>query len=156
MRTLTKLGFIIAVAVAARPGLVAPAQAQAVFTDFTGSEICWPIDFGSWAFSDGNIHIRGMVMSCAETTSTPLMQGENIIVLNANLKAVPGALLGGVGPMSGTWEMDNWTGTWEGFMYEDGGIYHAQGTGRGSAAGMKCWLDTDHGQFTGRILRSAR
>ena len=73
-------------------------------------------------------------------------------IMNANLKAAPGAMLGGIGPMWGTWKMANWEGTFEGGMTEDGSIYHAQGNRTGPYRGMKQWVNSDHGILTGRIL----
>ncbi len=128
-------------------------QAQAAFTEFTGTEICYPISPGLWTFPDGNIHIRGLVLSCTEASTTPLYGGQNIVVVNANLKAEPGAaFLGGVGPIWGTWQMENWAGTWEGASDGTGAVYHAQGNGTGPREGMKLRLRGDHGAIGGRIV----
>jgi hypothetical protein len=128
-------------------------QARATFTDFTGNEICNPISMGQWTFPDGNIHIRGLVLMCTETSTTPLYGGPNIVMLNANLKADSGApFLGGVGPIWGTWQMDDWAGTWEGAADPTGAVYHANGHGTGPREGMKLQLRGDHGATGGRIV----
>lgn len=143
--------FIVALGFAA--ALPLTALAQATVTQFTGTEACQPIDPGTWTFPDGNIHIRGLILLCQETSTTPLFDGENMIVLNANLRADAGAFLGGVGPIWGTWQMgESWAGTWEGESTAAGVTYDAQGQGAGPNVGLKLWLTTSNGQFTGRIL----
>jgi hypothetical protein len=152
MKTLTRLSLVIVVGLAAFLPFATAVQAKAVVYYFTGTESCAPTSMGDWTYPDGSIHIRGMIFDCTENSDSPFVAGRNTVVLNANLKAFPGAMLGGIGPMWGTWEMANWEGTFEGVMTADGGIYHAQGRGKGTYTGMKEWLDTDHGVFNGRIL----
>ena len=152
MKTLVRLNLVIALCLAAFLPFAAAVQAKAIVYYFTGSESCVPTSMGAWTYPDGNIHIRGMIFDCTEKSDSPFMAGRNTVVLNANLKAFPGAMLGGIGPMWGTWAMANWEGTFEGVMTADGSIYHAQGNGTGPYRGMKQWVNTDHGILTGRIL----
>ena len=129
------------------------ALAQATVTPFTATEDqCVVLYPGAWTFADGNIQIRGLLLKCQETSSTALYGGENLIVVNANLRAVEGAFLGGIGPIWGTFQMENWAGTWEGKSGSSGVTYNAQGQGSGDRVGMKVWISTNNGQASGRIL----
>jgi len=147
MKTRKRTVLIVAITVVALLATAAAVQARAVITEFTGTERCAPVSSGEWTFPDGNIHIRGMVLDCLENTTDSRMQGSNTVTLNANWHA------DGTGPMWGTWQMENWAGTWEGTMMVDGGgVYHAQGQGTEIYDGLKLWLDADHGMISGRIL----
>lgn len=152
MKTRNKVVLIVAVTVVAL--LIAPAaiQARAIVTEYTGTEACVPVNLGVWTTSDGIIHIRGMVLQCSEDSSDPRGAGQNTVIMNANWHADPDAVMGGTGPMWGTWQMENWAGTWEGTMMADGGVYHAQGNGTGIYDGLKLWIDSDHEVISGRIL----
>lgn len=152
MRAYKKMTLIVVIAVVALLATTAAIQARAMITEFSGTEACIPKSPGEWTFPDGNIQIRGMVLECIEDTTEPRMQGPNTVILNANWHADPEAMMGGTGPMWGTWQMENWAGTWEGSMMADGGVYHAQGKGTGIYTLLKVWLDSDHGVITGRML----
>ncbi len=139
----TTLGVLLAFA--------APIAAQASVTEFTGTEVCNPIDPGITTFHDGNVHIRGMVLLCRETSSDPRATGENTVVMNANWDA------NGLGPMWGTAyiatdEGGAWKATWEGMITTNGSQYHSSATGQGRYEGMKQWVDSVNGEFQGRIL----
>ena len=104
------------------------------------------LDPGTAFLSDGGIlHIRGMVMLLRDEADTPLMTGNNTIVLNANWDAAEN------GPMWGTahFETDEggvWEGTWAGQITAQGAWENASMTGYGKYAGMKArWNKTVSG-----------
>jgi len=154
MRTHARIVLIVAIGVAAFLPSAATVHAQATVTEFTGTEgPCAVVYPGTWTYPDGNIHIRGLILSCTETSDTPLYGGQNTIFLDANLRADSEAFfLGGVGPIWGTWQMGDWAGTWEGKAVGDGAVYHADGSGTGPHGRIKLRLIGDHGALSGRIL----
>jgi hypothetical protein len=152
MKTRKRTILIVAIAIAALLGTTAAVQARAIVTQYTGTEACEPLAIGQWTFHDGNIFVRGMELLCTEDATDPRMSGSNAVTLNANWHADPSAMMGGTGPMWGTWQQEGWAGTWEGTMLAGGGVYHAQGNGTGIYDGLKVWLDSDHEAISGRIL----
>jgi len=150
MKTQKWLIVTVLVSLAALLLSVAPAGAQAEVTEFTQWESCTTTNAGTWTFPDGNMHVRGMILLCAETASDPRVAGSNTVVVNANWGA------DGLGPMWGTWRLVNeggvWEGTWEGFSTASGNQLHVAGMGKGGYEGLKLWQEGGNGVYQGRIL----
>ena len=155
MKLLARVSLCVVLGLAALLPFATAVGAQAEFTGFTGIESCGPTEMGAWTFPGGSTHIRGLVTSCTYTTNSPLFGGPAVVVLNGNLRPAPGSY--GMGQTWGTWEMENWSGTWVGYVNADGSdVYRAQGNGTGPNEGMKISWDGDHGALTGRILDPPR
>ncbi len=151
MRTQKRLILTIVTTLGVLLAFAAPIAAQASVTEITGTEDCTTTNEGIWTFHDGNVHIRGMVLLCRETSSDPRATGKNTVVMNANWDA------NGFGPMWGTAHIETdeggvWEGTWEGLVTTSVSKYHARATGQGVYEGMKQWVDSVNGEFQGRIL----
>lgn len=128
--------------------LVTPAEK----TEFACTEtFVAALDPGSWAFPDGNIHLRGRVSIFREEAPDPRSVGDNTVVANANLRS------DGTGPIWGTWRLETdeggaWEGTWNGMMTEAGAWYNARGDGSGMYTGMKMFVDMSFGECQVTIL----
>jgi hypothetical protein len=124
------------------------ASAQATFTSCEGAFLPLGIlDYGTWTYPGGNMHVRGMVGSYQQymPDSDPRCNGLNTVVTNANWDAY------GVGPSWGTFHVvlaeqspDGWNGTWTGMSYADGMTsIHVVGQGYGDLEGQKVFVDIE-------------
>jgi hypothetical protein len=149
-RKIYGMGVILVVMAVLLTG-VAPVTA-AEKTEFPCTEtFVATLDPGSWAFPDGNIHIRGSVSLFREEAPDPRSVGDNTVVANANWRS------DGTGPIWGTWRLETdeggaWEGTWNGMMTEAGAWYNARGDGSGLYTGMKMWVDMNFGACQVTIL----
>lgn len=113
-----------------------PAQAQAVKTEVTGkSYFTGQIDPGVWTYPDGNVHIRGWVVSYFHEWRDPRLNGVETVVVNLNGRSAPPPVFF-AGPMWGTSRLENeggyWDITWTGVRDEQGfafirGVAHGHG-----------------------------
>ncbi len=109
------------------------------------------LDYGTWSYPDGNIHIRGMVELFRNTGPDPRITGYNTVTVSANWQSDY------TGPMSGTFRFETdegglWMGTWAGQMTGAGPVYSGSADGYGMYAGMKMWVDMNYGVCTLTIL----
>ncbi len=151
MKTQRRLILTILTVLGALLAFATPIAAQASVTEIAGTESCVTTAPGTWAFPNGNIHIRGMTLQCRDESADPRGTGNIDVVLNANWDSNM------LGPMWGTFrfvtdEGGVWEGTWEGMVTTSGFQYHVTGTGQGIYEGMKIWSDYVNGVWQGRIL----
>jgi len=127
---------------------VGRATAAAIKTSFTGTEVyVSDVAPGEIFFSDGNMHIRGIVQSFAVSVSDPRVNGVDTVTINGNFKLVPPPTAF-TGPMWGTFQISNqdgyWEGTWTGERADNGFSYiSVRGEGYGEYEGMKIFIDVE-------------
>jgi hypothetical protein len=103
------------------------------------------LDYGTWTYPGGNMHVRGMVGQYQQSMpdSDPRCSGLNTVVTNANWDAY------GAGPSWGTFHTvleegspDGWDGTWTGMSYPDGSTsIQVVGHGYGGLEGQHVLVD---------------
>jgi hypothetical protein len=142
---------IVVLALLMAPGSVA---AKATRIECTGAEtLIQYLDPGVWTFSDGNIHVRGMVELYEEASTCPQLAGLNTVTMNANWDA------NYAGPIWGTTvavtnDGGVWETTWQGKTFADGSYaYEVVGHGvAGPVEGLHMKLSATNLGWTATIL----
>jgi len=109
---------------------------------FTGTEVCYPQEFGQWSvLPSGNVKVREYVSVCYDTfPEAPQFTGRALVTMSCNLDK------SWSGPCWGTWgevpgDPPVWAGVWEGHLDFShplaSGTFKLMGQGSGPADGLR-------------------